>query len=51
MEVVYSLNNTHEMQEDEVVPVEDVVADQIRIATVTRKRDHQYTPRKVSAEK
>lgn len=50
MDVVYALNKTHKMEEDGAIPIDDVVPDQILTATVIRKRDHEYAPRKVSNE-
>ena len=50
MDVAYALNKTHKLEESEAVPIEDVTPDRIITAKVLRKRDHEYSPRKVETE-
>ena len=48
MDSVYKLNKTFEIVEGTQRPIDDVVPDKIVSATVLRKRNHEYKPRKVS---
>ena len=48
MDVVYSINKTHAIEEDNATPIEGAKPDKIIAATVVRKRDHEYKPNKVT---
>jgi len=47
MDSVYGLNKTYKLEEEQQIKIEDVVPDKVISATVLRKRDHEYAPRKV----
>lgn len=50
MESVHRLNKTFKFEEEKQIKIEDVVPDKVLSATVLRKRDHEYVPRKVKKE-
>lgn len=50
MDSIYSLNKTYKFQEEQQIKIEDVVPDKVLSASILRKRDHEYAPRKVKEE-